>query len=54
MDLKRRGPKPDRYIVFVDLIKAFDSIDKNELLMILEKRIGNNGDLEMVKKLLVP
>jgi|Laugresu1bdmlbdd_1035124.scaffolds.fasta_scaffold210864_1 hypothetical protein len=54
LKLGERGRKKKSIAIFVDFKRAFDSVDRRKLIEILRERIGNEGHLNLLIKLLQP
>lgn len=54
MKFNKRGPKGERMVLFIDLKRAFDSINRTHLIEVLEKCLKTKGELELLEKLLYP
>ena len=54
LGIAKRGPKPRKYLLFVDLQKAFDSVDRTKLTQILLKRVEDPLKVTQILRLLNP
>lgn len=54
LGIAKRGPKPRKYLLFVDFQKAFDSVDRTKLTQILLKRVEDPLKVTQILRLLNP
>jgi len=54
MDLGKKGRKHAHALLFMDLQRAFDDVDRGELLGILRRRLGNEEEFKLISRLLIP
>ena len=52
LKLGERRRKNGTSVVFVDFAKAFDQVDRETLIKILKKRLGESFELHMYKQIL--